>query len=152
MIAILLIAGSPFFLTAFAPASPDRPVHHKGNKPRAIALSDLVFSDEYGDPRIGRRAAIIKSIRSKPMVMQFPGRFRAAGGISTHHCHNRNALSKTYVAVKLEAPRSFETRDSGDHRRAARSSLEASFQIEVRQNVMTLVYIAVPRRSITGRS
>jgi hypothetical protein len=152
MIAILLIARSPFFLEAFAPASPDRPVHDKGNKPRTIALSDRVFSDEYRNQRIGRRAAIIKNIRSKLMVMQFPGRFRAAGAISTHHCHNRNTLSQSYAAVKLEAPRSFETRDSGDYRRAARSSLEASFQIEVRQNVMTLVYIAVPRRSITGRS
>jgi hypothetical protein len=60
-------------------------------------------------------------------------------------------LSKTVCAIKLDAPHSFEMRDSGDYRRTARSNFEASFQLS-RQNVMTLVYIAVPRRSITGRS
>ncbi|WP_167357742.1 hypothetical protein [Caballeronia temeraria] len=84
--------------------------------------------------------------------MQFSGRFSGFAAMSTCLCHIERALPNARDAIKLEAPHSFELRDSGDYRRAARSNFGASFENQSRQNVMTLVYIAVPRRSITGRS
>jgi len=74
---------------------------------------------------------MIKNLPDKHGLMQFPGRIREAGAISACDRHNETALSEARRTVKLEAPHSFEMRDSGDYRRAARSSFGASFQIEV---------------------
>jgi hypothetical protein len=41
------------------------------------------------------------------------------------------ALPEVRATIKLEAPHSFDLRDSGDYRRAARDSFGESFQIEV---------------------
>jgi hypothetical protein len=63
--------------------------------------------------------------------MQFPGRFHGAGAITIRDRHNETALPEVRATIKLEAPHSFDLRDSGDYRRAARDSFGESFQIEV---------------------